>query len=100
MKARADYWVAAGELDKAKEIRDLRGKLLRELSVIENAVFAEQTNKKSKTLSAEELQEALSRAIAALDALIGKMDCESRWKSGACEILPLPENRSFRDLLY
>ena len=47
-------------------------------------------------LSADELRAQLTGAIDALDALIPLMGCqlteegvERRWRSGACEILPL-----------
>jgi hypothetical protein len=95
VKARAESWYDAGETERSKEILTRRGVLMRKLSTLENGVFAAQTSNKKKMVSAAELDLALRESVTALDALLEKMDCPNRWKSGACEILPLPENRDF-----
>jgi len=105
VKARADAWTEAGETELATEIRARRATLVNQLSVLENGIFAAQVNDKKNRLSPEGLQEALAGSIVALDAVIDKMQCqlkedgtERRWRSGACEILPLAPN--LRDLAY
>ena len=83
-----------GKTDLAQEIITRRNKLAKAISALDVAVYAAQTNDKKKGLSAEGLQEALAAVVKALDDVIVKMDCfdAGRWRSGACEILPLPEN--------
>ena len=83
----------------SKEIFKRRNTLVRALSALENGVFGNQTNDKKLKQSPEELQESLKGSIVALDAVIDKMGCqikedgsERRWRSGACEILPLERN--------
>ena len=100
-----DLGIAAGDEALAKEILDRRTVLVRRIGALELAVFAEQTNDKKKRLSPDELQRARTDVIDALDPVIAKMGCqlkddgsERRWRSGACEILPL--NPNLRDLAY
>ena len=105
VKARADAWTAAGNTQLAKEIRDRRQAFVVELSALDNAIFAAQTSDKKKMLTADQLQQTLSGSVVALDSLLEKIYCqlkedgtERRWRSGACEILPLAPN--LRDLAY
>lgn len=105
VKSRADAWTEAGEKAKAKAIIDKRSSLVAQLSALDNAVFAAQTNDKKNRKSPEELQQIVTGSIAALDDVIALMGCqlkedgtERRWRSGACEILPLAPN--LRDLAY
>ena len=100
VKARAQAWTAAGQEDKAREIIKRRSTLLARLSELDTALYGAQTNNKKLRLNDDALQEALRAAIVALDAVIEKMDCDRRWSSGKCEILPLPENSNLRDLIY
>lgn len=100
VKARADSWAAAGNSELAAEIMERRRALLIKLSELDNGLFAAQTNNKKNMVTAEALQLALDDSIAALDAIIDKMGCEKRWQSGKCEILPLPENASLREMIY
>ena len=99
VKSRAESWNDAGEKELSKEIFKRRNTLVRALSALENGVFGNQTNDKKLKQSPEELQESLKGSIVALDAVIDKMGCqikedgsERRWRSGACEILPLERN--------
>lgn len=101
VKSRAEAWVAAGEVERAEEIKKRRVALLRNANALELAVFAAQTNDRKKMLSEAELQDLLKGTVASLDDVIAKMGCQKkddgsdrRWRSGACEILPLaPELR-------
>ena len=89
VKSRAEAWVAAGDTEKAKDILDKRNALVRRLAALDRGLYGAQTNDKKTLLSVAELQEALSGAVGALDAVIGTMGCDRRWKSGKCEILPM-----------
>ena len=89
VKSRAEAWVAAGQPEKAKDILLKRNELVRKLATLDRGLYGAQTNDKKILLSSAELQEALSGAVGALDAVIRTMDCERRWKSGKCEILPM-----------
>lgn len=100
VKQRAESWRQAGETERSSKLLVSRKDLMLKLSTLENSVYAVQTNKKEGQLSVAELQQALTGVIEALDVVIAQMGCEARWKSGACEILALPENRNFRDLIY
>jgi hypothetical protein len=99
VKSRAESWSDAGEKELSKDIFKRRNTLVRKLTALENGIFGNQTNDKKLKMSPEELQEALGGAIVALDDVIEKMGCqikedgsERRWRSGACEILPLERN--------
>ena len=105
VKARADAWAAAGETDLADEIFKRRSNVVKKINALELGVFAMQTNDKKKMVSPDELQALRKDSIVAVDAVIEKMYCqlkedgsERRWRSGACEILPL--NPNLRDLAY
>lgn len=96
VKSRAASWAAAGNAELALYILARRIALMRNLSTLENGVFAAQTSNKSKMLSAEELQAALAGALNELDLLLPKMGCDSWVVAGFCEILPL--DKSIADL--
>lgn len=100
VKTRAEAWVSAGNLELAKEIFDRRGVLVKQLNALDQGVFAAQTSNKKLMLSEIGLQETLSSVLVALDAVIDKMDCDRRWKSGKCEILPSAANQDLGDLVY
>lgn len=100
VKQRAEAWAAAGDEQLAKEILVRRSALVQSLSRLDNGLFAAQTNNRKTMLSDEDLQSALDAVLVALDAVVDKMGCDRRWKSGACEILALPENKTLRDLVY
>ena len=93
VKSRAAAWAAAGELQRSKEIVARRATLVVSLSKLDIALFAAQTNKKKDMLSPEELQDALTSSVNALDGLIAKMGCPTRVVAGQCEILPLELQR-------
>lgn len=99
VKSRAQAWVEAGNLELAKEILARRKALLDRLSSLDNALFAAQTNNKQKLLSDKELQGELAGVIQALEAIIDKMGCDRRWKSGKCEILPSPDKKDLGNLV-
>jgi len=99
VKARAVSWGDAGETELSKAILTRRTGLSRSVGALEQAVFAAQTNKKSSMLSEDELQTAAGKVIAELDGLLPLLGCERRWRSGKCEILPMPEDRSLSDLV-
>jgi len=88
LKGRAEAWAAAGDVPKAKEILVRRNALARKLTALDTSLYAVQTSKKPLP-SAAELSEALMGVIEALDGVLAYMGCEQRWKSGACEIIPL-----------
>ena len=105
VKARADAWMEAGETKKANEIFERRQDLVVKTSTLELAIFAAQTNDKKKMVTPDELKLQLKGVVTSLDAVIAKMGCqkkedgtERRWRSGACEILPLAPD--LRDLMY
>ena len=105
VKARADSWKEAGQEKKADKILELRQALVININQLEVAIFAAQTNDKKKMLSSEELKTLLAGVVTGTDGLIGQMGCqlkedgtERRWRSGACEILPMAPN--LRDLAY
>ena len=99
VKSRAQAWVEAGNLELAKEILARRKALIDRLSSLDNALFAAQTNTKQKMLSDKELQVELAGVIQALEAIIDKMGCDRRWKSGKCEILPSPDKKDLGNLV-
>jgi len=87
VKSRALAWARVGNVERSEEIIALRGALVVQLSQLDNALFAAQTNKAKKMLSEKEMKDVLQGTLAALDALIAKMGCETRVIGGACEII-------------
>ena len=73
VKTRAEAWGDAGDPELGKEILKRRRALVKRLTVLENGVYAAQTNNKAKMLSSSELSDALSGSLVALDAVIDKM---------------------------
>jgi len=99
VKARAAAWSYAGDAELSRAILTRRLALIRNINVLETAIFAAQTSNKKNMLSADELQSALAEIAVELDGLIPLLGCEARWKSGKCEILPPPGERSIQDLV-
>ena len=99
VKARASKWAAAGDKELSDKILARRISLTRSIATFEEAVFAAQVSDKKKMLSPDELQAAGRAVTAELDSLLPLLGCESRWKSGRCEILPLAEERTMTDLV-
>ena len=99
VKARAAAWSYAGDAELSRAILTRRLALIRNINVLETAIFAAQTSNKKSMLSADELQAALTEIAVELDGLIPLLGCDARWKSGKCEILPPPGERSIQDLV-
>ena len=97
--------VVSTATELASDILSRRTTLVKRVNEFELAVFAAQTNNKKSMLTSDELKAALDGIVEALDAVIAKMACQKkddgtdrRWRSGACEILPLRPD--LRQLAY
>ena len=95
VKSRAAAWYEAGDQEKFSSILKSRSLVMKRILALENALYAAQINNKKEMLSPAELQTSLAGVTEALDELIPKMECDQRWRSGKCEILPEEKVEAF-----